>query len=298
MKPIAGQMPRGSGRDYQPDIQPIGAGDWVRWMLYAFPGWGKTSIVGTAAEVGRTLIVHSSMDLMPARIMKQPNLDQVTADTWEKMDEVLEYCRMTRDFPYDWVWWDCVSIAQDVLLDDVWESTIALYPHRNNKTIKGGLDRGEYGRNMDMEMRWVRHMVGANRFHFGITAHPWEGPHPTNDEGGTLLQPWIQGKQMIPKTCGYMNMVSFLEVKENDKETWRRLHFKENSRFYAKDQYDAFLPRGYLDIRDDERGTVPKLMQAVEKARGRGLGNQAGTTGRRRGAPTTTTARPRRGSRA
>lgn len=272
------------GPDNVPFIQPIGTGDWVRWMLYSYPGWGKSSVVGTSAEYGRTLIIHSSMDLMPARILKTPNLDHVVADTHEKMDEVLNYCQMEDPFPYDWVWWDCVSIAQDVLLDDIWASTIILYPHRNDKTIKGGLDKGEYGRNMDMMGRWVRHMVGANRFHFGMTAHPFETQHPTDDEGGTLLAPWIQGKGMVPKFCGWCNMVSFLEVKENDKDqTWRRLHFKENSRFYAKDQYDAFLPRGYMDIADNERGTVPKLMAAVEKARGKGLGAQT-TTRKRRGA--------------
>lgn len=274
----AALQPVGPGNT--PDIRPIGAGDWVRMGLYSYPGWGKTSVVGTSAEYGRTLIIHSSMDLMPARVMKIPNLDQVTADTHEKMDEVLDYCRMTQDFPYDWVWWDCLSIAQDVLLDDIWEGTVILYPHRADKTIKGGLDKGEYGRNMELIQRWVRHMVGANRFHFGITFHPMELQHPTNDEGGVLLAPWVQGKQMTPKICGYMNMVGFLEVMENDDQQWRRLHFKENSRFYAKDQYDAFLPKGYTDIRDDERGTIPKIMAAVEKARGRGLGN---TTTPRRG---------------
>jgi hypothetical protein len=76
---------------------------------------------------------------------------------------------------------------------------IVLYPHRNNKTIKGGLDKGEYGRNMDMIMRWIRHMVGANRFHFGITAHPWDGPHPTNDEGNDLLAALDSGQDDDPQ---------------------------------------------------------------------------------------------------
>jgi hypothetical protein len=255
-----------------PDIQPVGAGDWIRQLVYAYPGWGKTSYIGTQPK---TLIIHSSLDLM------------------EKMDEVLDYCRMAEPFPYEWVWLDCISTAQDIWLDDIWASTIVLYPHRDNKTIKGGLDKGEYGRNMDMIMRWIRHMVGANRFHFGITAHPWDGPHPTNDEGNDLLQPWIQGKMMIPKACGYMNMVGFLEVMEDrdTKKQWRRLHFKENPRFYAKDQYDAFLPQGYVD-----NPSIAGVMKAVEAARGRKLGTTP-TGRRRRGAAAAPATSPKRGRR-
>jgi hypothetical protein len=239
-------------------------------MLYSYPSWGKTSVVGTSAEAGRTLLVHSSMDLMPSRVLNQPGLDEVVCDTHEEMDDVLDYCRMTQDFPYLWVWWDCISIAQDVLLDAVWEATLAFSPHRRVKSIRGGLDRPEYGTNAEHIQRWVRYMVGAKRFHFGITAHPAEVDHPSNDQGGTILAPWIQVRQMPNKICGYMNMVGFMDLMESKDQKWRRLHFQENSRFYAKDQYDAFLPRGFLDVRQGERGTIPKIMAAVEAARSGG----------------------------
>lgn len=277
-----------------PNIQPVGAGDWARFMLYSFPGWGKTSLIGEAAAAGhRTLIIHSSLDLMPARIMSIPGVEQITADTWEKMDEALDYCRMQPNFPYEWVWWDCISIAQDVLLDDIWEATKLAYPKRNVKTIAGGKDRGEYWTNADRIQMWVRHMVGANRFHFGIAAHPMEGQHPSNDEGGTLLRPFVQVKNMPEKICGYMNLVGFLEVMEKDDQPLRRLHFKENPRFYAKDLYDAF-PTGYLD-----NPSIDEIMQRVEKARGRRLGLQQ-TPARGRGGRAATTAptRGRRGARA
>lgn len=219
---------------------------------------------------------------MPSRIIGLPGVEQFEASTWEKMLEIQEFMRMA-NHGFDWVWWDCASVAQDALLDDIWSGTVAEKPARAflidpdtgkpgkpNTTPTSGLDKGEYGRNMERIGQWVRHMVGANSFHFGITFHPFEGPHPTNDEGDILLQPWVQGKGMVSKLCGYMNMVMFMEVKENtEKELkWRRFHMTENERFYAKDQYDAFLPKGYAD-----NLTVPKLMAAVEKARGNPLGN-------------------------
>jgi len=250
----------------------------MRLGLYTFPGWGKTSLIGTSAEVGRTLIIRSSMDLMPSRILKIPGLDQFIADTHEKMLEVQQFLRMA-DHGYLWVWWDCVSVAQDVLLDDVWQATVAEKPARAfkvgpdgkpglpNMSPSSGLDKGEYGRNMERIQQWVRHIVGCNTFHFGMTFHPHEGPHPTNDEGGDLLRPFVQGKNMTEKLSGYCNMIGFLEVMENDEQKWRRLHVAENSRFYAKDQYDAFLPKGYTD-----NPTIPKIMAAAEKARGKPLG--------------------------
>lgn len=267
------------GDDGHPDINPVSkAGKWIRLGVYSYPGWGKTSLAATSAELGRTLIIHSSLSLLPSRVLRTPNLDEFEADTWEKMLEIQDYLRMSQH-PYEWVWWDCASIDQDVLLDDVWAGTIADKPGRAYKlgeggTITGpnlspssGLDRGEYGRNMERIQQWVRHMVGTRTFHFGITFHPHEGPHPTNDEGGTLLRPYVQGKNMPEKICGYMNMVAFLELKEGERNgediKWRRLHTVENARFYAHDRYDAFLPKGYLD-----EPTMKKISVAVEKARG------------------------------
>lgn len=260
-----------------PGIEPIGRGDWLRLGVYTYPGWGKTSFIGTSGFVGRTLIIRSSLDLIPSRVLKIPNVEQYVADTWEKMLEIQNYLRMS-EHPYLWVWWDCVSNAEDVLLDDVWDGTVAEKPARAFIVVDGkivgpnlsptsGLDRGEYGRNMERIQQWVRHMVGTNTFHFGMTFWPHEGQHPTNDEGGTLIRPFVQGKNMTEKLTGYTNMMGFLEIMENDKQKWRRLHFAENSRFFAKDQYDAF-PKGYTDNPD-----IAKIMKAVEAVRGKPLGD-------------------------
>lgn len=276
----------GPGRNIP--IEPIGAGDWIRMMMYSHPGWGKTSIWGTAALTGRTLIIRSSMDLMPARILQIPGLEQVTCDTHEQMDDMLDYCRMTENFPYLWVIWDNISTAQDVLLDDVWEAVIAEKPQRHwlldengrkikpNLTPSSGLDRGEYGRNAERIQRWVRHMVGCRRFHFGIGAHPADLVF--DEQHGEIMAPWIQVKNMSSKICGYCNMVTYLELMENGDEKWRRLHFAEDTRFYAKDQYDAFLPDGFLDVTERSGPTIPRIMAAVERARSKPLGGEYTTT--------------------
>lgn len=254
-----------------PNITPVGRDTWMRWVIYAYPGWGKTSLIASGAERYKTLIIRSSADLIPARALNS-GADQSICDTWEEMTQVLEFLRYS-DHGYEWVWWDNISIAQDKLLDDIWSAVIAERPDRGVLTPKGGLDRGEYGRNMERIQQWLRHMVGCRRFHFGVMAHPFEGQHPTNDEGGFLLRPYVQGKQMTEKLCGYANLVAFLELLENDEQQWRRLHTRESSRWYAKDQYDAF-PKGYLD-----NPTVPKLMDAITTS----MSGKPNTTTARRG---------------
>jgi hypothetical protein len=256
-----------------PSITPVGRGEYVRCVIHSYPGWGKTSLIATGPEAGfKTLIIRSSADLIPARALDS-GADQFIADTWEDMSEILQHMRMT-DHGYDWVWWDNISIAQDKLLDDVWAAVLAVRPDRGALTPQGGLDKGEYGRNMERIQQWVRHMVGANSFHFGIMAHPMEGQHPTNDEGGFILRPYVQGKQMTEKICGYANLVAFLELMEADGTQWRRLHTRESPRWYAKDQYDAF-PKGYID-----NPTVGKLMSSIEASKS---GRSAAPTTSRRG---------------
>jgi hypothetical protein len=132
--------------------------------------------------------------------------------------------------------------------------------------------------------QFVRHLVGIKSFHVGMTAHPFEDAHPTNDEGGTLLVPYLQGKGMTPKVCGYCNIVAFNELVEEDEKVWTRMHFRENPRFYAKDLYDAF-PQGYMD-----NPTMPKLMEAIT-----GTTNLTARRGRRT-APARVAGRRRKGA--
>lgn len=229
-------------------IRDAGKDDYIRWMLYAYPGHGKTSFISSGAAEGlKILLIRSPMDQIPKRALGT-GMQEWIVSSWEDMLEVQEYAQHEGS-KWDWIWEDCISVMQDVLLDDIWGATVAEKPHRDNLTPSGGLDRGEYGRNMERIKRHVRHMAGCRQFHYGITAHPFEAPHPANDEGGVVLQPYVQGKNMSQHICAIMNTVSFMEVKENEDQTkkWRRFYFAESERWYAKDQQDAFVEKGYAD---------------------------------------------------
>lgn len=250
-------------------------------LLYGHPDAGKTTYITEGAKAGmKILIIKSPLDHFPVRSMNSG------AEQWECHDhneftEALEYTRHDGHL-YDWVWLDSISLTQDQLLQSIWDEVIAEKPHR----AKFGPDKPEYGVNMWRIAQWVRHMVGSNITNIGITAHPDEMPNPFNEDGGMIMMPWIQGKNMPKKIVGMMNFVAYLEVRENEKDRWRRLHTRSSEYLYAKDQFEAF-PTGRLD-----HPTLPKVVAAIDAARsgkvtqlprgGRGRSAQASGRGRGR----------------
>lgn len=214
-------------------IGPMSANDKIRLLVYAHPGRGKTVLAATSAELGKTLLIRSPVDHIP-KMALATGCEQALVHDWDEMWELLEFLRHEPD-AYEWVWLDSISLWQDVGLDDVFQAAIERNEHRR----KYGPDKGEYGINMGRLSEWVRFVVGANSFHFGITAHPATMVDPVND--GLILMPWVQGKQMAEKMCGYMNMVCYMEVRlRKDQTRYRVLHSQATEDYYAKDQFDAF----------------------------------------------------------
>lgn len=237
-------------------ISPMGQSDKVRWMNYAHPGRGKTVLAATCAELGPTLLIRSPVDHIPNMAMKMdPKPEQALVHDWSEMYELLEYLRHEPD-AYDWVWLDSISLWQDIGLDDIWQAVLEKNPSRKEYLY----DKGEYRINMGRLAEWVRHVVGANAFHFGITAHPFQMIDPVDD--GLIYMPWVQGKQMPEKICGYMNMVTYMEVRENNKGSkYRVLHSQASEDYYAKDQFDAFEDGKMINP------TAKKVMEAIESKR-------------------------------
>lgn len=235
----------------RPDIiGPLGADDKVRMLVYAHPGRGKTVFAASCAELGKTLLIRSPVDHIPRMALKS-GAEQALVHDWDEMYELLEYLRHEPD-AYDWVWLDSISLWQDVGLDDIWQAVLEKNPSRKEYLY----DKGEYRVNMGRLAEWVRFIVGANAFNFGITAHPFQMIDPVQD--GLIYMPWIQGKSMPEKICGYMNLVTYLEVRENKQGgRYRVLYSQATEDYYAKDQYDAFEDGKMINP------TMTKVMAAI-----------------------------------
>lgn len=242
--------------------------------LFGEPGIGKSRLLGTSP--GNVLIIRPPIDhldsLLPA---DKARVTERVVNDWEDMDKVEDELRQSGK-KYDWVWVDSWSLLQDVLLDDLFETA----KRENPKRGRYGPDKQEYGINMYRIGSWMRHVVGPDSFNFGFTAHTATLASPDLDEDGDpieKLMPWIQGRNMAPKLCGYMNLVCFLEA--NTKKR-RVLRSQSEPRFYAKDQFDAFDNGALWDP------TMSKVIDLIEKSPGRAPVKQAAARPRRR---TTTT---------
>jgi hypothetical protein len=234
-------------------IRPLTASRFVKIFLYGEPGVGKTRFVGSSGE--GTLILRPPTDHTDS-IIGAPVEEWVIHD-WTEMNEALEYLRLEGK-KHSWVWLDSISLWQEIGLDDIWQAEVQRKPSRKEY----GRDKGEYGRNMERLAEWVRHVVGADAFNFGITAHVFEGE---TLDGELKYMPYVQGKNMSQKIQGYMNIVAYLEKKRNDqgKVTRTVLHTDESENWVAKDQFNALAGQKGRIIRP----TVPELMKFVDAAR-------------------------------
>lgn len=264
--------------------------------IYGEPGIGKTRVVGSTAELGKTLILRPPVDHIDSIVDHNP--DSWVINDWAEMDDALLYLRNDGKDEYDWVWLDSLSLWQDQGLDDIWEKVITEKPHR----ARYGLDKQEYGINMLRIGRLVRHMVGCPHWNFGVTCHARITESNEDEEDpNEKLMPWVQGKMMAPKVCGYMNIVAlmhFASVGRGDKKrSVRVLDMNGTEKYYAKDQFDS-MPEGRM-----MNPTMPKLVEAITatnkfKAEARKEARATKARASRNGRPRTTTKRRRTAARA
>lgn len=288
-------VPPPASVDSGPPIQSVGRGrsKTLSVCVYGEPGIGKTVLAGSCAELpgknggkAKVLIIRTPVDHTDA--IEDETVDELVVADWPSMDDALLYCRNDGADIYDWVWLDCLSLWQDQGLDDIWEQVIREKPHR----ARYGLDKGEYGINMMRISKWLRHMVGCPAWHFGVTCHP-RVTESTEDEEDPQekLMPWVQGKMMAPKTCGYMNIVGYLHwdtAGKGGKHKVRVLDMDSSDKFYAKYAVTKVnpFPNGRLI-----NPTMPKLLETIQASTG---GRSAGTTARAGSRRRTTTTRRHR----
>lgn len=246
----------------------------ISMLVFGVPGSGKTRLLGSAAD---TLIVRPPTD-HTASILRPGNCKEAVVSDWPDMLEVFQYLQQTGTEEHDWVWLDSISLFQDHGLDDVFQNAIDRKPER----AKYGPDKGEYGINMDRISRWTRDMVGlanAGQFNFGITAHPFEWYDPVKQED--VWAPYIQGKNMSPKICGYMQVVAYLAVVEPEGKSGgepKRVLMTDSPGFVGKNQLGEFpaLKSGRHGIID------PTMDKVVDALQGRKASKKTTTRRKRR----------------
>lgn len=258
-------------------IQPISESSKIFWLNHSDPGAGKTTLIGSGGDDMKILIIRSHLD--HADPIRGSGTQEIVVRNWSDNFEAMDYLAVHGE-EWDWVWWDCASIIQDVMLQDVYRDVLdrkasaskSRANDRQNPRAQFGPDQGEYRINFWRIMEFISFCIGEGTFNFGVTAHSfWYTPVGADDEAEPAIWPWIQGKGMPQKITGMMNLVTYMEVKSRivkgeDKE-YRVLHTNKNPRWHAKCQFK--LPNGESVFGDGDiiNPTLPEMMSLIAKGR-------------------------------
>ena len=261
-----------------PVVREVGASETWAMCLFSDPGVGKTRLIGSGAKDYKTLLLRSPGDKVNS-ILGSGAKEIVAADH-EELLEALDMLRHVEKGEWDIVAWDAISIWQDFGLWDVLEGAFDRAgppgsPARKHRE-QFYADKGEYHVNMQRISRAIRELSGSEAFNFVVTAHAFWGKRlkedDTEDESGAeQLQPWIQGKGMVSKVCGMMDVVGYLDHKtmkiRGQNRNVIRLHTEGSEQIYAKNQFYAsnesvFGPGGVMI-----NPTMPKIVEAINSAR-------------------------------
>lgn len=264
-------------------IQPIGARKNIAMLVYGHPGCGKTVLAATSP---RCLIVRPPTD-HTVGVPMDSHAQEWVVRGWNDITDVANYFRHDEGAEhFDWVWLDSISAFQDFGLDDIWQELIDANPHRKNTQ----LDRLEYWKNMSRLTEWVRGMVSLDTVNVGVTAWAFKDE---DENGRPLWMPWVQGRAMPQKICGYMNLVGRLAVLARQKDGpnykkgdhYRVMYTDLTDKYYAKDQYlGAF--KGKM-----VHPTMPKIISVIDGVNAER--EMRSGTHRNGAAPATVSRRPR-----
>ena len=235
-------------------ISDVQVGKGFKMMLFGEPGTEKTRTLGTSKNI---LIIRPPTDQLGS-IEDKTGVKQIVVQDWHDMNETFSWGQQGGFEPYDWVGLDSISLFQDHGLDDVFQDAVDRKPER----AEYGPDKGEYGINMRRLSKWVRDMYGLSdrgMFNFFLTAHAEYWEHPITGE--LILAPWIQGKGMVSKITGYMNLVGYMSKEVKDDGSKQVIMYTESPGFYGKDQFHVAD-----QLKSGRRGIINPTMGKIEQA--------------------------------
>lgn len=251
----------------------VSASSNIFWLIHGDTGVGRTTFIGTGAEMGlKTLIIRPPTDHVDSIL--NSGAKEIVVRDWTEIAEAEDYCRY-EGHKWDWIWIDSYSLLQDIGLDDVYQAVVDSKGGSGGRRSMFGPDRGEYRVNMWRLESMIRHIVGSGGgFNLGVTAHSfWYTPSDDEAASGSepVLMPWIQGRRMPTKICGMMNIVSYYELTKREvrgrTKEQRVMSFNKTAKFYAKCGFR--LPDGGSPFDGGKlwEPTMPKFIERISEAR-------------------------------
>jgi hypothetical protein len=224
--------------------------------VYGLSGAGKTRLIASNPS---TLILHPPTSHMES-IDLPSEVHEYTLEDHNTTNQIFQWGQQGGFKKYDWVWIDDVSLFEDTGLDDVFSAAVDRKPDRADF----GPDKGEYGINRGRIGRLIRDMVGLSKsgmFNFGWTAQVMEWTNPVTDEDLWVPQFGSPRNNQGMKLCGYMNIVAYLQAKDEPGKKRQELLLVDSEGFVGKDQYNCFP-----ELKSGRRGFANPTMGDVESA--------------------------------
>src|SRR5215510_13889472 len=104
-----------------PEIVNLSQNDKVIMGLFGHPNVGKTSFICEGAKAGlKVLLLRSTLDHIPARVLDSGAEMWVVRDWAEMNKEVMQYIRHD-SLEWDWIWLDTATLFQDQGLQEIFD---------------------------------------------------------------------------------------------------------------------------------------------------------------------------------
>lgn len=239
----------GRRRKLPPEITDLNPSEeYMRLLLYGPPGVHKTFVAASGGA--RTLILECDRGTETAAFAGfKPKRWKISG--WDDMTNAFMYLAGDGSDEFDWVWIDSFTGFQERGLDDIMDELTATRSHRK----KWLPDRGEYGANMNRLTLLLRDFRELP-INIGITCHTLRVED--EDDGTVTNMPYIQGKNMPEKVCGYFAVVAVMDKVIKDGHEQFRLRAGAVPKWYTKDRFR---------IGTILNPTMAKIMAKVEAAR-------------------------------
>lgn len=204
--------------------------NFLRIMVYGRPGTGKT-VFATSGGPKHLILECDRGEASAVRYKSTAKKWQIS--DWNDMQEALSYLRHTGKEDFEMVWIDSLTHFQERGLDNIMDDLVA-DPKKAHRRVYLP-DKGEYGQNMNRVSRLLRDMRDLP-MHMGVTCHTFREQY-FDDQEQDLNTPYIQGKGMTEKVCGYMGVIGHMKIETGKTGEVAVLDCRPSDQWYTKDRY-------------------------------------------------------------
>lgn len=263
------------------EVRPLGyTGKYIHFLLCAGPGFGKTVMFGSETKL---LFLTTDPEGTVSAWMLGSEAREWEIKEWADLTKAYTYLRDggIEELGIDWVVIDNISEAEELGKQANIDLERKGKPHIDEFVPT----QANYQRTQNMLVQMVKKFNDLP-VNVGYTA--WIETREDND-GQEYFAPAIHGQKgtIAQMIAGYMNVVGYGQVVEEDGGEHRIIHFAQNGPYRGKDRYNA-LGSARKDL------TLPRMKSIIDKKVAERKAQQAGTTPARTARPATKGTAPAR----